>query len=276
MAINSQSDSSLYKKLPNDTGIIIHGWTITSKKGTIGSAHDIKDWSERTQLPTLPDMCFGTNEFLMKHESGFSLSFNTLDALAQVDHTKGPDIKVSAAEKWTESSKQQLSRLVAEEKVDFVVRPGKAFDWTFTTEYQGTMSQGIIEPTNEGINVALLQQPDPILFFDDFILFEDEVADNGSARLSVKVRVMPSCVLVLLRYFLRVDAVVFRIYDTRIFHEFHKNYFIREFQLKEGDYQLVVGQFEEGSEKSSVTNPNAIDNLLTKKQVKLEKIIYKA
>jgi len=266
----------MFKLLPNDSGIIIRGWTITSKKGTIGNSHELKQWTEITRLPTNPDMCFGTNEFRLQYDvNGFYLSFNTLDALSMVDHTKGPDVKVSTAEKWAEGSKQQLSRLANDEKA-LEIQPGKEFDWTYTTLYKGTVnSQVKIEPTTEPINIALLQQPDPILYFDENTLFEDEMADNGVASLVVKARVMQSSVLVLLRYFLRVDGVIFRIYDTRIFHEFHKDYLIREFQQKEGEYHTVCSQLEEGSEKSSVTDSSAIDKLLTKTSSVLEKIIFK-
>ena len=35
---------------------------------------------------------------------------------------------------------------------------------------------------------------------------------------------------VLVRYYLRVDNVVVRIFDTRLYHEFGTNYILREFK----------------------------------------------
>ncbi|PWN42829.1 TIP41-domain-containing protein [Ceraceosorus guamensis] len=64
---------------------------------------------------------------------------------------------------------------------------------------------------------------EPILFFDEVVLFEDELGDNGTSAVSVKVRVMPSCLLLLCRFFLRVDDVLFRIFDTRLFVDFQAN-----------------------------------------------------
>lgn len=61
------------------------------------------------------------------------------------------------------------------------------------------------------------EKAEPILFFDDLILYEDELGDNGSSMLNVKVRVMPTGLLVLQRFFLRVDNVVFRMFDTRMY-----------------------------------------------------------
>ncbi len=44
-----------------------------------------------------------------------------------------------------------------------------------------------------------------------------------------RYRVMADCFFVLLRYYLRVDEVLVRIFDTRIFHSFDTNHLLREF-----------------------------------------------
>ncbi|RVW18238.1 TIP41-like protein [Vitis vinifera] len=43
------------------------------------------------------------------------------------------------------------------------------------------------------IDVASLASKEPILFYDEVILYEDELADSGVSLLTVKVRVMPTC-----------------------------------------------------------------------------------
>lgn len=50
---------------------------------------------------------------------------------------------------------------------------------------------------------------------------------------------MPSCFLVLQRFFLRVDDVLFRINDTRLYHEFGTDYFVREYTSKEVHYNTI-------------------------------------
>ena len=85
-----------------------------------------------------------------------------------------------------------------------------------------------------------LTAPDPILFYDNIVLYEDELADNGCAILNVRVRVMPSCFLVLLRFFLRVDKVLFRVYDTRYFHSFGSSELIKHVIHKEQSYDEMV------------------------------------
>lgn len=51
---------------------------------------------------------------------------------------------------------------------------------------------------------------------------------------------MPSCFLILQRLFLRVDDVLFRINDTRIYHEFGAPYVVREYTSKEETFYNVL------------------------------------
>lgn len=78
------------------------------------------------------------------------------------------------------------------------------------------------DPVRDRIPIERLgpSSGEPILFYDDIVLFEDELADNGTSTLNVKVRVMPSGWLVLQRFFLRVDNVLFRVFDTRMYVSF--------------------------------------------------------
>lgn len=66
----------------------------------------------------------------------------------------------------------------------------------------------------------LLQARDPILFYDDVELYASDLDDSGAAQMSVKVRVMPTCWFALLRFWLRVDDVVLRLRETRVFCAF--------------------------------------------------------
>jgi type 2A phosphatase activator TIP41 len=123
------------------------------------------------------------------------------------------------------------------EDIKEVVKP---FDWSYTTDYKGSISETpALEPTEKPIPLALLKRPDPIQFFDDVMLYEDELADNGIAMLSVKVRVMPARLLVLARFFMRLDDVIFRIRDTRVFVEFATGEVIREYTAREEKYETV-------------------------------------
>ena len=80
----------------------------------------------------------------------------------------------------------------------------------------------------------------PILWSDELSLFEDELHDNGVSRVTVKCRVMPTCIFVLLRFWLRVDGVLIRIRDTRLFHDLSKSYLLREYTEREATFEALV------------------------------------
>jgi type 2A phosphatase activator TIP41 len=62
---------------------------------------------------------------------------------------------------------------------------------------------------------------------------------------------MQDCYFGLLRYYLRVDNVIVRIIDTRIFHSFEDGYILREFSVRENSYEeLIKKGFKFGSEFS--------------------------
>ncbi|XP_012217884.1 TIP41-like protein [Linepithema humile] len=186
-------------------------------------------YSNTLELPHMPDMVFPNNVLSLVHQDGPSLKFNALDALKYVSNGK-INVQLACAEAWKESRSESSEYL--EEKV-------KPFDWTFTTDYTGTTCGFELEETNERIDVDKLRQRDKILFYHDLTLFEDELHDNGIAVSSVKIRVMPSSFFILLRYFLRIDNVMLRINDTRVYHEFGKDHLLREFTSREAKVQDI-------------------------------------
>ena len=74
------------------------------------------------------------------------------------------------------------------------------------------------QPSSHQIDrTMLMSQDEPILFYADIPLYESELDDNGVSQLGVKIRVMPRCWLVLLRFWLRVDGALVRLRETRLF-----------------------------------------------------------
>lgn len=64
----------------------------------------------------------------------------------------------------------------------------KPFDWTFITDYKGTLLDGLeLTSTPEKINMELLMKREKILFYEDISLYEDELHDHGVASCSVKI-----------------------------------------------------------------------------------------
>ena len=50
-----------------------------------------------------------------------------------------------------------------------------------------------------------LKKRETIGWYRDIGLYDDELDDNGAVSLGVKIRIMPSCFFILVRYYLRVD-----------------------------------------------------------------------
>jgi type 2A phosphatase activator TIP41 len=79
------------------------------------------------------------------------------------------------------------------------------------------------------IPVARLGRENPILHWGEIYLYEDDLGDQGYCACTLRFRVMHDCFYVLHRYYLRVDEVLVRVMDTRLFHSYDTNFIIREF-----------------------------------------------
>lgn len=146
-------------------------------------------------------------------------------------------------------AREYLLRKSREKKHEGITEVVKPFDWSYSTDYKGTSrsSGPAFEPTTTPIPLELLKRPDPILFFDEVMLYEDEMADNGITMYSCKIRVMPKRLLLLCRFFMRLDGVLLRIRDTRVYVDFGTGEIIREYVAQEEKYEIVreVGLFHE-------------------------------
>ena len=138
-------------------------------------------------------------------------------------------------------SKRVMLRQGREKKHEGITEVVKPFDWSYSTDYQGTILKSTppFQPSEKPIPLELLKQPDPIIFFDEVMLYEDEMADNGITLLSCKVRVMPARLLLLSRFFMRLDNVLVRIRDTRVYVDFATREVIREYVAKEEKYEVI-------------------------------------
>ena len=242
--------------------ISIDDWIITSCKKPILNSVELEKWESKylPGLGTLPEMIFGNNFIKIENvKHNWQIEFNALDALKLVS-LEDTGIRVSYSKDWIESKKRVNQNKnttkknndvdVDEVEIDKFLKIVKHYDWTYTTEYKGTIHDDD-EKSNEAVRYVFrrddsvelpidkLSRPDPILYFDDMILYEDELADNGISLLTCKIRVMNERLLLLMRFFLNVDDVILRVYDTRIYVEFDTNEIIREFKKYEGDNEIL-------------------------------------
>ena len=238
----------------DDSGIDIGCWSIVRHSGPISGSADIDAFFEQTAVRP-PEMVFLANHLTIAHTpTGAAFSFNTRDALRgclldrskHVDQPPAPDsparddIRVTHARQWK-----------GKEHDVNVQTLNLAYDWTYTTHYRATLTPPPPPHTvtatehTAPLPLRLLQRPDPILWYCQLPLYEDELHDNGVCSVSVKARVMASCWLVLMQCWLRVDDVCVKVYETRLYCEQmagDRVEVIREWQAREETFESLAAR----------------------------------
>ena len=135
-------------------------------------------------------MLFSRNALSITHnKSGLGIGFKALEALKTVNPTEDL-VHVAMSKEWLEARANHAD----------INKIAKPYDWTFTpTNYRGSLlpeesgkTQMTASSTSEKINYEKLKVHEKILFYDELILYEDELDDNGCSKLSVKI-VSASC-----------------------------------------------------------------------------------
>lgn len=247
-------------------------FVIASRKLPISKAGPIEALEKDVGIP-VPEMIFGDNLVSVAHApTGWRIDFGARDALDAVDKTGDNMLQVAYAGAWS-ASRERTSAGIRE-----VVRPFDwSYSTTYkgtvtvppgaTTATNGAGSSssngdddhqagGIdadadvgtngnsskplkFAPTKDPIPIELLKRRDPIRFFDDVVLYESELDDNGVSILTVKFRVHDERMLLLCRLYMRLDNVVCRIRDTRIYVDFAAEVVTREYTTKEASFDDV-------------------------------------
>lgn len=238
-------------------GISIHGWDIGTGQGPMGDEswfttatnnfekiaqyryQDDKEQNSRRRL-TLPEMVFPAAHVAFEHrQTNIFMSWDVLDALdywakahqeiplnSEMEHNGVSVLKTKDAELW--ASKQKfLATSTTSNNADVFHS-----DWTFSTPFCGSVEGGTWAPlARSGLKLDLLKDKSvPILFFDEVILYEDDLHDNGQVQFSLKIRVMPTCAFVLSRLWVRIDKVLLRLRETRLMIDFQGS--------KGGDHEI--------------------------------------
>ncbi|KAI1144479.1 TIP41-domain-containing protein [Hypoxylon sp. FL0543] len=251
-------------------------FVISSRKLPISKAGPI-DAMERSLGIPVPEMIFGDNVVAVEHRpSGWKIEFNAYDALDAVDKTDKNMLQVAYAKSWS-ASREQTSAGIKDvvKPYDWSYSttykgtvsapssaspaastplapppppPAAAAAATAKPSGNGDVSKDtteeknerlVFKPTDKPIPIELLKRRDPILFFDEVMLYESELDDNGISVFSVKVRVHEQRMLLLARLFMRLDNVVVRIRDTRVYVDFAAEEVTREYTAKESGIQDV-------------------------------------
>ena len=96
------------------------------------------------------------------------------------------------------------------------------YDWSYSTPFCGKVEGGSWHEMKEsGMKMSLLMNPSiPVIFFDDILLYEDDLHNNGQVQYAAKIRVTPVYAYVLARVYLCVNKVVIRVRETRVMFDY--------------------------------------------------------
>mmetsp|Transcript_4334 Transcript_4334/g.5978 ORF Transcript_4334/g.5978 Transcript_4334/m.5978 type:complete len:311 (+) Transcript_4334:64-996(+) len=260
--------------LSSRDGIAFKGWQFVANSFPILSESEISDFcskmasnqGENVEAGSgsvvvsgshlqLPEILFG-NSFMKvwRLEGHFQLRFDALgtlrDWVASHVRDEAQIIKVPEAEIWSTHTADAGFK-------------HEEYDWTFGNRYCGSLEQFIgewgsqedgekvdneglisypqwISTAEGGIQWEMLQTRDPILFYDEVVLFEDYLHDHGYVQSSAKLRVMPKCWFLLLRFWLRVDGILIKVWDVRYFHCFETSEIWREKKYAETSFERLA------------------------------------
>ncbi|KAF8622075.1 hypothetical protein AX15_007220 [Amanita polypyramis BW_CC] len=259
---------------PNSREIHIGDWHIIASTNPISSALECDALQTHLGIP-LPEMTFGSNYLTLHHRpTSWKYTFDARGALSAVK--KGQlgigdgGVRVGYADKWLQSRTNPSSSLPMPKTI--VTKP---YDWTYTSIYPGHGIEGygqaiawrVADPENAShvIPITELTRQDPILFYAEIPLYEDELHDNGSSALLVRIRVMPTCIFILSRFTLRVDHVLFRTFDTRIYHSFQSRppLIVKETRGWEAPYEPVHNLLPKRDDLTPLTDPTWIAQVLS-------------
>uniref|UniRef100_A0A914W1P1 TIP41-like protein n=1 Tax=Plectus sambesii TaxID=2011161 RepID=A0A914W1P1_9BILA len=218
------------------------------------ACHVCEYGTELKELPSLPEMIFPNNTLTISRcdDPSVSVSFDALSALRLVDAKHAPEVKVGPSDSWT----------AARKGMDALNNTLHPYDWTYTTNYNGSVHGMTVAETSERIDMEKLKRREPIQFYSQLTLFEDELADHGCASLTVRLRVMPTSFFALQRFYLRVDDVLARVIDTRLYGELSERRITREWSLRESRIADLSPH-----ERELVLDPNMLWTVLPVKQV---------
>ena len=225
------------------------GWDFYSHTENMLNSKDldilIKNKEENgLYISHLPEIFYGFNRlFLINESQNFCYEFNPLQMLS-----------------LTNNNVRQ--KLLKEKEIYYIPTQAKSqysktddtkneMDWSFSSPYMGhitSINNCIMNKYYPKINETKKLRTEKsnmifpeikvenVLNYNQVQFFEDELGDIGLSEGKIGFGVMDQCFLGLMRCYLRVDNILVRNIDTKIYHKFGEKYIIRNFSLKEKTY----------------------------------------
>ncbi|CAG9321567.1 unnamed protein product [Blepharisma stoltei] len=240
-------------------------WDIHALQGRMLGSEELDALSNQLGIK-IPDCVFGNSivsfqnpasGFIYKFSADKALEMCGFEARTQKLYTEGElkfdhinvipnEVQVSMASKWAAKTIPRDAAFATPHTPQVPAEIcSRGRDWTYSSPYKGTVEGIDGNPIPETVRIAITEEAipynmlgieNPILWAHEVIFFEDELDDNGQSKFHIRVRAMQDCFYALIRSYLRVDHVVVRIMDTRVFHKFDERKILREFQMREASY----------------------------------------
>ena len=225
------------------------GWDFYSHTENMLNSKDldilIKNKEENgLYISHLPEIFYGFNRlFLLNESQNFCYEFNPLQMLS-----------------LTNNNVRQ--KLLKEKEIYYIPTQAKSqysktddtkneMDWSFSSPYMGhitSINNCIMNKYYPKINETKKFRTEKsnmifpeikvenVLNYNQVQFFEDELGDIGLSEGKIGFGVMDQCFLGLMRCYLRVDNMLVRNIDTKIYHKFGEKYIVRNFSVKEKTY----------------------------------------
>ena len=243
---------------PNNNEILLtkyshKGWDFYNHSENMMSSKDldslIKNKEEnKLYINHLPEIFYGLNRlFLINKSKNFCYEFNPIQMLSL-------------------TNENIRKKLLKEKEIYYIPSPAKSQyskpndikneeDWSFSSPYMGHISSikdnimikyypEIKETKKFKIEKSKIKFPETkvenVLNYNKIQFFEDELGDIGFSEGKIGFGVMNDFFLGLMRCYLRVDNMLVRNIDTKIYHKFGDNYIIRNFLVKEKNYDELT------------------------------------
>ncbi|TIB71678.1 hypothetical protein E3Q18_01914 [Wallemia mellicola] len=188
-------------------GFNVGDFTFNLISGPAASDDDLLGFKEDLGFDP-PMLLFPHNAIKIAHNlSNFTLAFYARPALHLIDKSGAEAKRVAYA--FNEGAHAQL--------------PKKSHDWTYTTTYSGnstrsfngTPYRSIASTPSHSHNLA-----DNVISHHTLTFFEDDLGSAGYTTLRATLIVYDDSFEVLQRHFLRVNNILFRIFDCTFSHKF--------------------------------------------------------
>ena len=225
------------------------GWDFYSHTENMMNSKDldilIKDKGENGLFVShLPEIFYGYNRlFLINESANFCYEFNPLQMLSLTSNTIRQKLL----------KEKEIYYIPSQAKSQYSKSDDNAADedWSFSSPYIGHITAinnccmskyyNKIKKTKKfRIEKSDIKFPETkvenVLNYNQVHFFEDELGDIGFSEGKIGFGVMNECFLGLMRCYLRVDNMLVRNIDTKIYHKFGDKYIIRNFTVKEKTY----------------------------------------